>query len=118
MDQNADGSRGRESYFYEVLKLLGEEPSPLPYSQYTLPLILPGPHVVKSHVPGAPVTSNNLVHNPSVSPIDVTFDRDMNPSTFTPAQVLQVVGPAGAVPGPYTIIPNPLGTDPNPLNPR
>src|SRR5262249_31934653 len=36
---------------------------PGPYSQDTLPLILPGPHIVSSHIPGAPVTSDNLVQN-------------------------------------------------------
>ena len=64
------------------------------------------------------MTSNNLVQNTSVSAIDVTFDRDMNPTTITPAQVLSVIGPAGSFPGPYTVVANPLGTDPDPLHPR
>ena len=74
--------------------------------------------MISSHVPGAAVTANNLVQNTSVGAIDVTFDRDMNPTTITPAQVLSVVGPAGLVPGPYTVVANPLGTDPDPLHPR
>src|SRR5262249_47146054 len=82
------------------------------------PLIVPGPHVISTDVPGAPAASNNLVLNSAVSAIDVTFDRDMDPATFKPAQILRVVGPAGTVPGPYTVTPNPLGTDPDPSHPR
>ena len=48
----------------------------------------------------------------------MTFDRDMNPATFTSAQILSVVGPNGTIPGPYTVTANPLGTDPDPLHPR
>ena len=60
----------------------------------------------------------NLALNTTVTGIDVTFDRDMNPATFTAADVLSVVGPDGTVPGPYTVTANPLGTDPDPLFPR
>src|SRR5262249_18179877 len=89
-----------------------------PYVRDTLPLVVPGPHVVSTHVPGAPVTSDNLVLNGTVSAIDVTFDRDMNPATVTPGSVLRIDGPAGLAAGPYTATLNPLGTDPNPASPR
>lgn len=91
---------------------------PAPYDQNTLPLIVPGPHIISSHVPGAPVTSDNLVTNGTVSAIDVTFDRDMNPSTITVASILRIMGPTGPINGPFTIVANPLGTDPNPTSPR
>ena len=47
-------------------------------------------------------TSDNLVLDNSVSSLDVTFDRDMDPATFTPADVLRIMGPDGSVIRPYT----------------
>ena len=41
--------------------------------------------------------ADNLVLNATNGLLNVTFDRDMDPSTFTPAQVLAIVGPAGSV---------------------
>jgi subtilisin-like proprotein convertase family protein len=119
MDQNANGTAGETAAdVYSIPTPTGGTPFVAPFDQTTLPLIVPGPHVISSNVPGNPATSNNLVLNSAVSAIDVTFDRDMDPNTFKPAQILRVVGPAGAVPGPYTVTPNPLGTDPNPSFPR
>src|SRR5207248_3208234 len=119
MDQNANGVTGEATGdIYSIPTPLGGTPFAAPFDQTTLPLIVPGPHVISSHVPGAPVTSNNLVHDTAVSAIDVTFDRNMNPSTFKSAEVLSVIGPAGPITGPYTILPNPLGTDPDPAHPR
>ncbi|SIO68013.1 Proprotein convertase P-domain-containing protein, partial [Singulisphaera sp. GP187] len=91
---------------------------PAPYDQDSLPLIVPGPHIISSHVPGAPVTSDNLVTNGTVNAIDVTFDRDMDPTTVTVASILRIMGPTGPINGPFTIVANPLGTDPNPSSPR
>jgi subtilisin-like proprotein convertase family protein len=119
MDQNGNGTPGETSGdVYSIPVPTSGTPFVAPFDQTTLPLIVSGPHVVSSDVPGATASSINLVLNSAVSAIDVTFDRDMNPATFTPAQVLSVIGPDGAVPGPYTVTPNPLGTDPNPLDPR
>src|SRR5262249_21603893 len=94
------------------------------FSQDTLPIIVPGPHVVRSGVPGNPVTSDNLVLNGTVSSIDVVFDRDMDPRTFDGSKVLRMMGPAGSI-GPngtirasFTVTPNPNGSDPNPSFPR
>ena len=87
------------------------QPNPLPsstpfkgpYDPTTLPLILPGPHVISTDVAGQPAAPGNLVVNSTVSSIDVTFDRDINPATFTPATVLRVIGPAGQIQGPFTV---------------
>jgi subtilisin-like proprotein convertase family protein len=49
-------------------------------------------------------TGDNLVLNNSARFLDVTFDRDMNPSTFTPADVQQFIGPAGLVSAPKTYV--------------
>ena len=75
-----------------------------PYNSTTLPLIVAGPSVVSTSVPspGAQGTADNLVLNNTASALDLTFDRDMNPSSFTPAQILQIMGPAGLVSGPQT----------------
>ena len=66
-----------------------------PYDQNTLPLVVSGPKVVSSRVPGTPQTGDNLVLNRPVSAIDVTFDRDMAIDSFTGADVLRIYGPAG-----------------------
>ncbi|WP_422931845.1 beta strand repeat-containing protein [Singulisphaera sp. PoT] len=120
MDQNADGTAGQgpasgvgpgdafsaptttsagSSFVYTAGQFF-----PGPYAQDTLPLIVAGPHLVSSNVPGTPaVTSDNLVQDQTVSAIDVTFDRDMRVGSFTAGDVLRVMGPSGLVPGPYTV---------------
>jgi hypothetical protein len=74
------------------------------YDQNTLPMIVPGPHIVSTTAvsPQAvtPATPDNLVLNGAVSGVTVTFDRNMNPNSFTAANVLRVMGPAGLVAGP------------------
>ena len=42
-------------------------------------------------------TTDNLVLNDTVNAIDVTFDRDMDPTSFTPASILRIQGPAGLI---------------------
>jgi subtilisin-like proprotein convertase family protein/photosystem II stability/assembly factor-like uncharacterized protein len=95
-----------------------------PYNPDTLPLIISGPYVASSHVVNNPVTPDNLVLNGTVSSIDVTFDRDMDPTSIIPSQIISFTGPIGSI-GPngtvkasFTITPNPNGTDPNPSAPR
>jgi subtilisin-like proprotein convertase family protein len=46
--------------------------------------------------------SDNLVLDNTVSGLDVTFDRNMTPSSLTPTQILQIMGPSGPVVKPYT----------------
>ena len=104
LDQNANGTAGSPTDFYENPRPLGGTAFTAPYDPQTMPLIVPGPHVVSSSVPTAKTqTADNLVLNNTASAINVVFDRDINPSTFTAAEVLQVMGPAGLVPGPYTV---------------
>ena len=79
-----------------------------PFQSTSLPLILPGPHVVATSIPASRSTPGNLVVNGTVSGIDVTFDRDTNPATITAASVLQVIGPDGEIQGPFADRP-PLG---------
>jgi subtilisin-like proprotein convertase family protein len=109
MDQNANATAGQTTGdVYAVPTPLngsatvGQAPQG-PFDSQTLPLIIAGPSVIASNVPGNPQTGDNLVMNNTVSAIDLTFDRDMDMSTFTAADVLKVQGPAGVVPGPYTV---------------
>src|SRR5207237_5458166 len=46
-----------------------------PFSQDTLPLIIPGPHVASTHVPNTAITPDNLVLDNTANTIDVVFDR-------------------------------------------
>src|SRR5205807_497232 len=88
-----------------------------PYDQNTLPLIVPGPHVVQTNVPG---TSNSLMLNNTVNAVDVVFDRDMDPTSFEAdgRDVLRIIGPTGKINGPFTVTANPNNSDPDPLHPR
>jgi subtilisin-like proprotein convertase family protein len=73
-------------------------PFVLPYDASTLPLIIPGPYIVSTSVVGQPVSQDNLVLNGTNDSIDVTFDRDMNPTSLTNTNILRMVGPAGTIP--------------------
>jgi subtilisin-like proprotein convertase family protein len=99
MDQNANGTAGEDpgDIYAAPRPVSGGVPFQGPYAQDTLPLIVPGPHVVSSQVTGNPTTLDNLVLNKTVSSIDVVFDRDMNPASFTPDAVLRIIGPAGLI---------------------
>jgi len=70
-----------------------------PFDQNTLPLIFPGPYVVSTSVPGG-TGSDNEVLNGTTSSLNVTFDRPMQTSTFTPGNVLQIMGPIGSISDP------------------
>ena len=112
MDQNADSKRGHVQVVGSTLTLVpGTSPGsdvfrvPTPtgatFSQDTLPLIVPGPNIIATSVPGGSGDSN-LVLNGTVSELDVTFDRDMDPTTFVGGVggvVLRIMGPYGLVPG-------------------
>ena len=131
MDQNADGRPRQTPNDYVAA------PSPVnpaqswtgtfftpSYTAATLPIIIPGPHLVGVAFGTQAPTNDPLVLNSTTASVDVLFDRNMDPATFTAAQVLRLVGPAGAI-GPngailasFSITPNPNGTDPDPAHPR
>ncbi len=98
LDQNANGVPGEQ---------LGDNYS-VPDGRNSLPIIVPGPHVATTTVVGVNgVTgtgTDNLVNNDSVNAINVTFDRDMKVSSFTPAQVLSILGPTGQINNPQTFV--------------
>src|SRR5262249_21976684 len=93
MDQNGNAVYGEDpGDVYAIPRPLSGVPFRPPYDQTTLPLIVPGPSIVATRVPGNPPTPDNLVLNNSVSALDVTLDRDMDPASFTPAQVVRLMG--------------------------
>ena len=47
-------------------------------------------------------SSDNLLTDDTTSQYDVTFDRPVQASSFTPSQVLQITGPTGSVLSPQT----------------
>ena len=106
MDQNGDGVGGRNPnvgvfpYGSEVFGTAPGDvyavptPDPVdpevfdgqnvnpPYSPTSLPLMISGPRVVGSAVPGVTKTADNLVTDAAVPALDITFDRDMDPNTI------------------------------------
>src|SRR5262249_18719499 len=106
MDQNANGVTG------ETPGDIYADPKPLdpltpyqppagffarPFDSSALPLIVPGRHIISTSVPGQSASSDNLAQNTAVSSVDVVFDRDMDPNSFTGADVVRMMGPAGQV---------------------
>ena len=122
MDQDADGLEGEADVdAYAAPRPINGVPFQAAFDQGTLPLIVPGPHVIATNAVGpggtsgtaiTPTNGENLALNTTVSAVDVTFDRDMQAASFTAADVLRVLGPAGLVAGPYTVDAFPLGTNP------
>ncbi len=124
MDQNANGVAG-EFPTQGPPKASGGDtyaaPSPAnngpnflaPYNQLTLPIVVPGPHIVSTFVSGSPAAPDNLVSSGFANSIDIVFDRDMDPNSIDFQSVLRMVGPAGPIDGPFSITP-----DPNPAYPR
>jgi len=96
-----------------------EDPLKAPFDLTTLPLVVPGPTVTEVRLPNAtdPNTDPRLIRDGEVDALDVVFDRDIDPDTFTPEDILRLIGPAGIVieaePGetsPFTVTPDPEGT--------
>ena len=72
-----------------------------PFNLNSLPLVMPGPYVVSTSVPDGS-GSDNLILNGTNSSMNVTFDRPIQTSSFTPSQVTQILGPIGSVSAPQT----------------
>ncbi len=103
MDQNANGTAGEFPTQGPPRASGGDtyaDPMPLnngpnfqaPYNQLTLPLIVPGPHVVTTFVNGSAPSADNLVTSGLANSVDVVFDRDMDPNSFYFQQLVSVTG--------------------------
>ena len=72
----------------------------------TLPLIVSGPQILTTQAVGTAgeVSSGtaNLISDDSTSQLNVTFDRPVQVSSFTPSQVLSIMGPTGSILAPQT----------------
>ncbi|MDG3008110.1 Ig-like domain-containing protein [Paludisphaera mucosa] len=70
-----------------------------PFDTTTLPLIVPGAHVIATSAPGS-TGSDNLLLDGTTSSLNVRFDRDIQVGSVTAADVLQIMGPTGSLMGP------------------
>ena len=100
MDQDGDGLEGETTQdVFDAPRR--RQPSQTlftaPYVRDTQPLIVPGPHVVASSIPGLTDGGDDLALRRSVSALNVTFDWPMQVGTFTTADILRVYGPAGTI---------------------
>jgi subtilisin-like proprotein convertase family protein len=106
MDQNANGVAGEQPDTSTNPGYLGDDfaaPTPtvggpfqLPYSQDTLPLIIPGPHVVRAFVPGNPILPQGapatFTTTATVPFTDNTVVRaPVTVSDFSPGQVISAM---------------------------
>ena len=95
-----------------------------PFNQNTLPLIVPGPQVVSTSVVGTSgqvvsgaIGSQDVLNNDTTSEYQVTFDRPVQTSTFTPGQVLAIMGPTGSILAPAELRAPPRSTSRSPPRP-
>ena len=121
MDQNADGTADQNALTVPFTGLTPGDVYAVPAPQPTAPVTFFGVGVdprspVQSEHPAADRAGpadrrqlgarrhrhDNLVTDGTVSSMNVTFDRPMQVSTFTPAQVLGIMGPTGSITGPQT----------------
>ena len=99
MDQNANGTSGQVTGDDYVV---GQPTGFANYATGTLPIIVSGVHVLTVAAVNSSGTvigsgANDLVLNNTVGALQVAFDRNILVSSFTPAQILSIIGPAGAV---------------------
>ena len=123
MDQNADGTADENPLTIPFTGLTPgdiyaipapQSPTPVTFGPNPLsifavqlnpnsvPLIVPGPQIASTQVvpTSGTASSGNLVLNGTTDQFDVTFDRPMQAATFTPSDILQIMGPAGPITGP------------------
>jgi subtilisin-like proprotein convertase family protein len=74
-----------------------------PFDPNTLPIIVSGPHVVRTEIPGAGASPDNVALDRPVNAIDLTFDRPMRIGSFTGSDVLRLQGPIGELAQPRTL---------------
>ena len=115
MDQNADGTTDQNALTTPFTGLVPGDlyvapmPAPAspftfnatniltpPYDQHTLPLVVPGPYVTSISVPNGS-GNDNLILNGMDSTVTATFSQPMKVSSFSPSDVLQIMGPAGPI---------------------
>ncbi len=108
MDQNADGTQsvGFGVDTYSTPRSTSGSPFSVPYATDTLPIIIPGPTFTFAAVPGKATagTGDTLNLDTGATGVDVLFDREIDPLTFTSSDIIGMTGPLGNVPGPFTVV--------------
>jgi large repetitive protein len=98
-DQDSDGVEGElDQDQFAMPNPVANTPFALPYVSGSLPIIIPGPHVLNTRPTGQAPSTDNLVKNTTANSFDVEFDRVMDSSTFTPADIIRITGPLGDIP--------------------
>jgi hypothetical protein len=82
--------------------VVGQPTGVTDYVMGTLPLNVPGLHITATQAinsSGTVISSgtNNLVLDTSVSALQLTYDRNIQVSSFTISQILGIFGPAGTI---------------------
>ena len=107
MDQNTDGTQSTNFGVdtYSTPRSTSGIPFSVPYATDTLPIIIPGPRFTFAAVPGKATagTGDTLNLDTGATGVDVLFDREINPITFTGADIIGMTGPLGVVPGPFVV---------------
>ena len=107
MDQNTDGTQSTNFGVdtYSTPRSTTGIPFSVPYATDTLPIIIPGPRFTFAAVPGKTTTGtgDTLNLDTGATGVDILFDREIDPLTFTSADVIGMTGPVGVVPGPFTV---------------
>ena len=107
MDQNNDGTQSTSFGVdtYSTPRSTSGIPFSVPYATDTLPIIIPGPTFTFAAVPGKATagTGDTLNLDTGATGVDVLFDREINPITFTGADIIGMTGPLGVVPGPFVV---------------
>ncbi|WP_020470586.1 proprotein convertase P-domain-containing protein [Zavarzinella formosa] len=99
MDQNGNSIQNEGATdAFSVPESQNGTPFVLPYVPVSLPVTVPGPRIVESQPIGQPNAADNVVVNATGSGLDVQFDRTMSTPTFTSADILRLIGPAGDLP--------------------
>jgi subtilisin-like proprotein convertase family protein len=120
MDQNANGTTGQQAQngvgpgdVYAVPRptalgapftILADGAFDAPFDPATLPMILSGPRLVGTALPGVP-GGGTLAVDRRVDAIDLTFDRPMQVGTFTTGDILSLIGPTGPYNGQLQVRP-------------
>src|SRR5262249_5871360 len=89
---------------FSVPTALNQVPLTLPYTTDSLPLIVTGPHVVSTSVPGNPASRTTLVPTAPPNTLKFPFAGDITPTSSTSANTSTRRGPVGPIP-PYKVPP-------------
>jgi subtilisin-like proprotein convertase family protein len=122
MDQDADGTENETvDDKFAVPKPVNGVPFILPYTNDTLPLSLPGTHIVRTRAQNevtTPDLTDHIVKDKSSKYIDIEFDRKVSTATFKADDIIHIIGPRGPITGttadPIRVVPiNVLGGSEN-----